>query len=210
MRKKVSGSSRSFEGVHRLAEEVPLGTDVQLDVVAGRFNPVDLVRAHEKDASAGFDDEPLETLRGRLQILNELEQASLEISVRAPLELLTGSPERLREPISIERLEQVVERVHVERAQRVVVERRHEDDERHPLRPDGLDDLETVGAGHLHVEKDQVWLKPPDRVDRVSAVRALGDDFEPVFAGQQRPQPLARQRFVLRDQHANPAVRHAT
>ena len=57
MRKKVSAIELRFDGVHRLAEQVRVGADVQLDVVAGRLDPVDLVGADEEHAAAGLDDE---------------------------------------------------------------------------------------------------------------------------------------------------------
>ena len=114
------------------------------------------------------------------------------------------------EALAVERLQQVVERVDVERAQRVVIEGGDEDDERHARRADRLDDVEAGGAGHLHVEEHQVRLQPADGIDRLGAGRALGDDFEPVFRREQRAQPLARERLVVGDEDAHLAVRHAT
>ena len=84
------GVELGLDGVHGLAEEVRVGADVQLDVVAGRLDPVDLVGAHEEDAAAGLDDEALEPLRVRLEILDELEEAPFEIAVRRTLQLLRG------------------------------------------------------------------------------------------------------------------------
>ena len=51
----------------------------------------------------------------RLEILDELEQAPLEIAVRRPLQLLAGAHERFAEALAVEWLEQVVERMDVER-----------------------------------------------------------------------------------------------
>ena len=114
------------------------------------------------------------------------------------------------EALAVERLEQVVERVDVEGAQRVVIEGGHEDDERHARGADGFDDFEAAGAGHLHVEKDEVRLQASDGVDRVGAGGALGDELQPVFRREQRAQPLAGQRLVVGDEDAHLAVRHAT
>ncbi len=101
-------------------------------------------------------DEALEALCVRLQVLDQLEQAALELAVGRALELLAGPGERFVEALAVERLEQVVEGVDVERAQRVVIEGGDEDDERHPRRADGFDDVEAGGAGHLDVEEHQV------------------------------------------------------
>ena len=126
------------------------------------------------------------------------------------LELLAGADERLLEALAVEWLEQVVERVDVEGAQRVVIEGGHEDDERHARGADGLDDLESAGAGHLDVEKDQVRLQASDGVDRLGAGGALGHEFQPVFGREERAQPLAGQRLVVGDEDTHLAVRHAT
>ena len=91
MRKKVSGIELRLDRVHGLAEEVRVGADVQLDVVAGGLDPVDLVGPDEEDAAARLDDEPLEPLRGRLEVLDQLEQPALEVAVRRALELLAGA-----------------------------------------------------------------------------------------------------------------------
>ena len=72
-----------------------LVADMELDVVARRLDPVDFVGADEEDAAAGLDDEALEPLGVRLEILDELEEPALEIAARSALELLTGARERL-------------------------------------------------------------------------------------------------------------------
>ena len=59
MRKKISGLSLRLDRGHRLAQQMPLGADVEPDVVAGGFDPVDFVRAQEEQPAAGFHDEPL-------------------------------------------------------------------------------------------------------------------------------------------------------
>jgi hypothetical protein len=55
------------------------------------------------------------------------------------------------EAFALDGLEQVVEGMHLEGIDRVVRERRDEDHERRAVEPGALDDLETVGVGHLDV-----------------------------------------------------------
>ena len=145
-----------------------------------------------------------------LEILDELEEPPLEIAVGRTLEVLPRTDERLVKTLPVERLQQVVERVHVEGAQGVVIEGGHEDDQRHARRADGFDDLESARAGHLYVEKDQVRFQASDGVDRVGAGGALGHQFQPVFGREERAQPLAGQRLVIGDEDTHLAVRHAT
>ena len=73
--------------------------------------------------------------------------------------------QRQLEPRRIDRLQQVVDRVDLERFDRVLIVRGHEDDVRsrgaaveHPPR-----DLEARESRHLHVEKHQVGLQAVDR-----------------------------------------------
>ena len=75
MRKKISGFSRRLDRVHRLAQQMAFGADVQAHVVAGGFDPVDLVRAEEEEPAARLDDEPVGLDRPiGLQIADEREQ----------------------------------------------------------------------------------------------------------------------------------------
>ena len=112
------------------------------------------------------------------------------------------------ETIAAERLEQVIERVHFERAQRVLVVGGDEDDRRHPLGADRVDHAEAVDAGHLDVEEDEVRRLVLDGRDRLRAVAALADDFDVLFLLQQRQHALARDRLVVNDQGSD--LVHAT
>ena len=100
MRKKRSGIQAGFDGVHRLAEQMRVGADVKLDVVAGRLDPVDFVVAHEEDPAAGLDDETIDARLRRLQILDEREEPALEVTTGPLFELLRA---RARAPGGIDR-----------------------------------------------------------------------------------------------------------
>ncbi len=157
-------------------------------------------------------DEALEALGRRFQVLHQFEQPPLEFAAGAAFDLLPGARDRLLEPIAVERLEQIVERVNVEGAQRVRVVGGDEDHERHARRADGLDDVEPAVARHLHVEEDEIGLQFLDRGNRRHAIGALRDDVHAGFAGEQRSQPLARERLVIRDENTSAwrCVSHAT
>ena len=102
--------------------------------------------------------------------------------------------------LRIDRLQQVIERAHLEGPQRVLIVRGDEDDHRHLLRPDRLQHLEPVGARHLDVQEDEIRRIPPDH-------------RQPFFRGgrflDRIPGPLedvteetADLRFVVDDVHA--------
>ena len=108
--------------------------------------------------------------------------------------------QRFGEALAVERLEQVVERADLERAQRVLIVGGHEDHERHALAADGFDHLEAVHLRHLHVEEHEIRLVIDDRRDGFFAVAALADDLDVRLARQQPGQPLPRERLIVHDQ----------
>ena len=100
----------------------------------------------------------------------------------------------------VDRLQQVVDRVDLERLDRVLIERGDEDDVRrralveHPPRH-----LEAGQPRHLHVEKHHVGLQPVDRRQRLDAVASLSDDLDAADLSEQVAQLVARQLLVVHD-----------
>ena len=180
MRKNVSGVELRLDGVHRLAEQVRVGADVQLDVVAGRLDPVDLVGAHEEDAAARLDDEAIERAAAPASDPGRARAGGARGRRSRALELLPRARERLAEALAIERLQQVVERVHVERAQRVLVVGGDEDDERQlapaPTRVDRRRSRWRRASARRGTRGP--GLSCADGIDRRRAVVALADDLE--------------------------------
>src|SRR5919204_491092 len=83
------------------------------------------------------------------------------------------------QPLGVDRLQEVVDRVHLERLDRVLIVRGDEDDVRGRARiEEPPRDLESGQSGHLHVEKDDVGLQPIDRRESLDAVAGLADDFD--------------------------------
>jgi hypothetical protein len=107
--------------------------------------------------------------------------------------------ERLLETLLIERLEQVVERVHLKGAHRVMIIGRHEDDVRHPFGNERADHGEAVQLRHLHIEKDQIAGSVAERGDRLDAVLTLADDLKLGMGLQHLAHHPARERFVVND-----------
>ena len=97
------------------------------------------------------------------EILDEGQQPAADVAGLVALDLLPGALQRLAEPFAVERLQQVVERADLERPQRVLIVGGDEDDERHALGPDRLDDFEPVHLRHLDVEEHQIRRVIHDR-----------------------------------------------
>ena len=111
--------------------------------------------------------------------------------------------QRLFEPGHVHGLEQVVDRVHGKRVDRILVEGRDE----HEVGAEvGLDqpacDFEAGEPGHLDVEEDEIRRHFADHPQRVHAVLRLADDLRPADLSEQEAQFLARQLLVVDDQHA--------
>src|SRR5215207_11299376 len=109
-----------------------------------------------------------------------------------------GACDRLAQALLVERFEEVIDRVDLERAEGVLVVGRYENHRRHRLHADGLDDLEAADFGHLHVEEDQVRPESADGLDRLAAVGALGDDLD-LRVVEQNLDALPRQLHVVND-----------
>jgi hypothetical protein len=116
-----------------VVQQVGLRAAMQEDVVVRRLYPVDLIHRHELIALAVSDhqplgpgsasglDQPLEALRGGLQIFGCVPQP--------------GPLDRRGQARFVERLQQVVHRVQLERLHRVFVVSGHEDHHGHPPGP---------------------------------------------------------------------------
>ena len=108
---------------------------------------------------------------------------------------------RLRHPLLVERLEQIVNRVYFERLHRVLIKGRGENNlgKGDFLVQQFLDDAKAVEAGHLHVEKDQVGIVFADEVDAFDPVLALGHDVHVADIFQQEGKFVAGKLFIVHD-----------
>ena len=120
------------------------------------------------------------------------------------LQALTCALEGLHHTGTIKRLEQVIDGVHVERTHRILVEGGGEDDLRHAVGVDPLQQLfehgKAVQSRHLNIQKYYVWMVGANQVDRFDAILALGDDFDPSGRVQKVFELFAREPFIVDDQ----------
>ena len=112
---------------------------------------------------------------------------------------LAHAIDRGGEAVGAERLQQVVDGVHVEGADGVLIERGHEHDGH--VAADQLQHLEAVELRHLHVEDQQVRPQVRHGLHRFESVRALGDDVDAGHARQVLADHGARQLLVVHDGH---------
>jgi hypothetical protein len=93
--------------------------------------------------------------------------------------------------------------VDVERLERVCVIGSHEDDRRHVLGADLLDDAEAVEAGHLDVEEDEVGRELADCRDGLGAVCGFADDFDVRSALESNADTTSSERLVIDDERSD-------
>ena len=134
--------------------------------------------AQEEQPAAGLDHQAIGLRLIAAQILDQRQEAAAEVAVLVAFELFAGALQRVGEALAVERLQQVVERPHLERLQRVLIVGGDEDDERHLVGADRLDHLEAVHLRHLHVEEHEVRRVVVNSGDGLFAVARLRDQFE--------------------------------
>src|SRR6185437_13608601 len=196
-----------------------LGRQPLLDPVQRFANTIRLLgRLHEQDLVGHLDavdrgrvdqNMPVVDLQGDT-VWRTISSEPVEQRLEAPRKLRRSSASnaddrtfhRRSKPSVVKGFEQIVDRVHVERLERISLVRRHEDDRGHAHDTDSGDDTEAVEARHLYVEKYDVGPELPDRVDGRLAARRIADELQLVHLGQQRSRQTPGRRFVVHDQHA--------
>ena len=128
------------------------------------------------------------------------------VSPRPAFDSLFGTGECLAEARRVIRLEQVIDGMHVEGADRVLVEGGDEHDRRQRRFFEPLQNAEPVEVGHLHVEEDHLGPKCADTRNGVPAARALGHDL--CLAGflEEPHEPAPRDVLVVNDDDGNHEV----
>ena len=120
-----------------------------------------------------------------------------------PVEKILRAPDRSNHALVVERFEQIVERLNLECANRVLFEGRNEDDGGRTLAARCSRDRKAVEIGHLNVEEDEIRRAATQQFDRVAAIRALVDPHDAADLLQYAFEPPARRRLVVNDDRAH-------
>lgn len=112
----------------------------------------------------------------------------------------------LREARRLQRLDQIVEGVGLERLDGEFVVRSHEDHERHSVDHVRADHAEAVQVRHLHVQEDEVGTQELERVQGFAARATFPDHDDIGVLAEHLPDAAPGQRLIVDDQH--PEVRH--
>src|SRR5437867_4039081 len=112
--------------------------------------------------------------------------------------------EGMAEPPLVDRLEDIIERMCLERLYGKLVMRRDKDNGRHVLRVERFDQAEPSESGHLDVQEDELRSQFCNRLHRFDAVAALADHFYVGFVIQHLPDAGPCERLVIDDECAYP------
>ena len=135
---------------HRLLLQQFLALDDVRHVVILSLDVVDLVDGNDVDVGTGADENAVGPVTGRLHIGEQV----LCGNFCATTDPGAGLPERFGKSLGTEGLQQVVDRVDLERLQGELVVRGDEDHV--DVLPQKLENFEAVELRHLDVEKDEI------------------------------------------------------
>src|SRR5260370_646696 len=177
---------------------------MDLDVVAKRLEPVDFRDSDEIDSLLGSDRDP--TLGLSLQADRFQQGQKTRLDSGAAVGLPQSSQRmfhRPGEPRPGERLEQVVDRVHLEGTQCECVIRGDENDRGRGGGIELFQHCKAIHFRHLDVEEYERRPESADHLQRFIAVASLADDSYLSKSGEQSPDAFARQGLVVGDQRSD-------
>jgi hypothetical protein len=119
------------------------------------------------------------------------------MNLRASISHLPGSFDGGAEAFVVDRLEKVVQRVDLERAQSVLLVSRKKNDGGQIFPRQSPQHLKPIHAGHLHIEKDYIRGELKNLLDRRPAVSALADNFDIFELLQTQPDAPPCQRLII-------------
>jgi hypothetical protein len=183
----------------RLADQVHFVGGVHFDVVARRRDAPDLVDGQEKRAIR-IADENLARGRGPARQLREQPaHALIEVAAVGLCERRAHAVDARAKPVTIERLQQVVERLDLERAHRVLGIRGGEYDQRRVHLAQRVDDVETAASAELDIEVQDVRLRGLYGRDPGLHRRGFRDDAKVGLLAEEPLELRACRRLVLDD-----------
>ncbi len=200
---RVQATRQLGEG---FAQEQGARAEMQLDVVSGGADPIHLLDLEEDHAIAVGDGEATQPGGGLGSALEE----RIELSGRVPCvpnrELVPRAFERDVQTGFAHRLQEVVDRVRLEGADRVVIEGGDEDDARQVHRRDSIDHRESVSLRHLDVEEEKVGPLAQDSLDRLESGRRFSDHLDIGSLRESDAHAFAREGLVVgqEDAHQEP------
>src|ERR1700752_151489 len=147
--------------------------------------------------------------RTRLQLLEQSENVPVSFATLVNSDLFFDSLPRGIESLVIKRLQQVVEGMHLEGSDGVVIVGCNEDHVRSRLGFERRKNLEAAQLWHLYIQKDKIGLERFDRIHRFTTIGTLRDYLVVGIIEKHLANHLASEWFIVDDQRENTScVRH--
>src|SRR5229473_2880432 len=118
-------------------------------------------------------------------------------------DLRTRTVERFFKPGAVKGLQQVVQGVHLESTQGILIESGDEYYRWNLLGCQGFEDTEAIDSRHLNIQKDEIWIPLLDEADGLLGISAFADYFHIALGCQKPADPAASQCFIIHDQRFN-------
>ena len=110
-------------------------------------------------------------------------------------ELFLCSLKCLSQPLASKWFEQIVNSIDLERANRILIVRRRENNLRHThlsIRRERRDNIKPVHIRHVYIQKNQVRICELHEIDCLERIRAFAHDLNVAIVLKQLPQLLPR------------------
>ena len=182
-----------FQSGDRLQQQVGLVADVKPDVIALRIDPAHVRDRHPDQFRAVRDP--------------QFAQPSAIARFGGFAPLCQSAADRPFQPFGCDRLQDIVDRIQIERLDREALVRGDEDDRGRGGRlgePPGY--LDPVEPGHRQVQQNEVGRLLSDNRQRGLAMVGRADDFDPLYPAAKRFQSLDRERLVVDQDNAQGCV----
>ncbi len=200
MRRNRSGSSRASNSFMPRYTRKRRPRAVHGDVVVVGLEPLDVGDGDRQNPSAIADEDARQRHRSRRADPSPRPRAARPATSPSSRTARFDAFERGEQTVAAERLEQIVDRLELERGDGELVVRRREHDRRIVL--NATQHVEPVELRHLDVEKDEIGLELVDRRRPPSSVGRLADALDPLDLGDQVAQLPPRDRLILDDDGA--------
>src|SRR5205814_8685999 len=126
-----------------------------------------------------------------------------ESSLILLLKLFAGARDALSQPVFIEWLEQIVQRIQFEGSHCIFVVRSYKDHQRHAFGAYLPYDFQAVDVWHLHIEQDEIEFIRKYALDCFSPVCAFADKFNAVNRRQAVTKATPDKWLIVDDQGSN-------
>ena len=202
------GIEPSFEIFQAVIDRVAVALDrFEMQELAFGDNRRDLRHRDDDHLAPAANGNALDVARSRHRVIgvNRCPDARALIgSHLVPFDALVGAGERLAQAPLVDRFEQVIDRVHLERTHRVLVKGGHERDQRQVALLQHAHDTDSIELRHLQVEQREIRGLALDDRHRLLAGSRFTDHDDILAGPQQRHQKCPRRTFVIRDHHPQP------